>query len=34
MNNEIKIHTAKVEDAKEFLKIYESYVMNTAITFE
>lgn len=32
--SEIRIRTAKVQDAEELLKIYAPYVKNTAITFE
>lgn len=32
--NEIMIETASVRDAAELLKIYEPYVLNTAVTFE
>lgn len=32
--NDIKIRLATVEDAKDILKIYEYYVLNTAISFE
>lgn len=32
--NDIKIKTVSVQDAAELLKIYEPYVLNTAITFE
>lgn len=34
MNNEINIRVADVSDADDLLKIYEPYVINTAITFE
>ena len=34
MNYDIKIRTARLEDAEELLKIYAPYVENTAITFE
>ena len=32
--NDIKIRLATVEDAEDILKIYEYYVLNTAISFE
>ena len=34
MENSITIRTAREEDAKELLKIYEPYVRETAVTFE
>ena len=34
MSDNIKIRTARPEDAPELLKIYAPYVENTAITFE
>lgn len=34
MTNTITIRMAKTSDAEELLKIYEPYVLNTAITFE
>lgn len=34
MKSEIKIRFAKTEDAAELVKIYEPYVLETAITFE
>ena len=33
-NENIRIRTAKIEDARELLEIYAPYVENTAITFE
>ncbi len=34
MNNEVYIRDAKISDAADLLKIYEYYVIDTAITFE